>query len=118
MTEPLLTCLFICPDRENLGSIRVKVRLTQECILPSVFYKPLIEILVSSTTNPKSLEPTALGLLEELNIADHSILAHQLVRLFIGQDMVIPMLDYLTLREIKKSSNIIFRLTLFANFAY
>ncbi|KAJ7387166.1 RasGAP-activating-like protein 1 [Desmophyllum pertusum] len=90
---------------ENLGSIRMKVRLTQERILPQKCYQSLVEILVNSTKNPESLDPTALSLIEQLNAADQAILAHQLVRLFIGQDSVIPFLDYMTIREIRESSN-------------
>lgn len=90
---------------ENLGSIRMKVRLTQERILPHPCYQPLVEILVNSVSDPESLSPTALSLIEQLNTADQVTLAHQLVRLFIGQDLVIPFLDYLTLREIRRTSN-------------
>lgn len=90
---------------ENLGSIRMKVRLTQERILPQKCYQPLVEILVNSASDPESLNPTALSLIEELTAADQATLAHQMVRLFIGQDVVIPFLDYITLREIRKTSN-------------
>lgn len=90
---------------ENLGSIRMKVRLTQERILPQKCYQSLVEILVNSIKDPQSLDPTVLSLIEQLTTADQAILAHQLVRLFIGQDVVIPFLDYLTLREIKDTSN-------------
>lgn len=94
----------LCLDSENLGSIRMKVRLTQERILPQKCYQSLVDILVNSTKDPENLDPTALSLIEQLNAADQAILAHQLVRLFIGQDVVIPFLDYLTLREIRESS--------------
>lgn len=89
---------------ENLGSIRMKVRLTQERVLPQKCYQSLVEILVNSAKDPESLDPTALSLIEQLTAADQAILAHQLVRLFIGQDLVIPFLDYLTLREIRNTS--------------
>ena len=95
---------FISLDSENLGSIRMKVRLTQERILPQKCYQPLVEILVNSASDPESLNPTALSLIEELTAADQATLAHQMVRLFIGQDVVIPFLDYITLREIRKTS--------------
>jgi len=83
----------------------MKLRLTQERILPQKCYQSLVEILVNSTKDPQSLDPTVLSLIEQLTTADQAILAHQLVRLFIGQDVVIPFLDYLTLREIKDTSN-------------
>lgn len=82
----------------------MKVRLTQERVLPQKCYQSLIEILVNSVKDPESLDPTALSLIEQLTAADQAILAHQLVRLFIGQDLVIPFLDYLTLREIRNTS--------------
>lgn len=90
---------------ENLGSIRMKVRLTQERILPQKCYQPLTEILVNCTNDPESLDPTVLSLTDQLTTADLSTLAHQMVRLFIGQDLVIPFLDYVTLLEIRKTSN-------------
>lgn len=82
----------------------MKVRLTQERVLPQKCYQSLVEILVNSAKDPESLDPTALSLIEQLTAADQAILAHQLVRLFIGQDLVIPFLDYLTLREIRNTS--------------
>ena len=91
-------------NRENLGSIRMKVSLTQERILQHHCYQPLVEILVNSVSDPESLSPTALSLVEQLSAADQVTLAYQLVRLFIGQDLVIPFLDYMTLSEIRKSS--------------
>lgn len=91
-------------NRENLGSIRMKARLTQERILPHQCYQSLVEILVNSVSEPERLDPTVLSLVDELTSADQVVLAHQLVRLFIGQDLVIPFLDYITLREIRKSS--------------
>ena len=97
--------LSLSLDSENLGSIRMKVRLTQERILPKKCYQSLVDILVSSIKVPESMEPTALSIIEQLHAADQAILAHQLVRLFIGQDVVIPFLDYLTLREIRETSN-------------
>lgn len=97
----MLSLLF---NREDLGSIRINVRLTQERILPHQCYQPLVQILVNSASDPESLSPTALSLIEQLTAADPATLAHQLVRLFIGQDLVIPFLDYITLREIRKSS--------------
>lgn len=83
----------------------MKVCLTQERILPHKCYQSLVEILVNSTKTPESLDPSVLSLIEQLTTADQAILAHQLVRLFIGQDAIIPFLDYLTLREIKDASN-------------
>ena len=82
----------------------MKVRLTQERILPQKCYQPLTEILVNCTNDPESLVPTVLSLIDQLTNADLSTLAYQLVRLFIGQDLVIPFLDYVTLLEIRKTS--------------
>ena len=96
--------ILLPSDRENLGSIRMKVRLTQERILPQKCYQPLTEILVNCTNDPESLVPTVLSLIDQLTTADLSTLAYQLVRLFIGQDLVIPFLDYVTLLEIRKTS--------------
>ena len=82
----------------------MKVCLTQERILPQKCYQPLTEILINCTNDPESLDPTVLSLTDQLTTADLSTLAHQMVRLFIGQDLVIPFLDYVTLLEIRKTS--------------
>ncbi|XP_068678969.1 rasGAP-activating-like protein 1 isoform X1 [Montipora foliosa] len=90
---------------ESLGSIRMKVRLTQERILPQQYYQSLVEILMNSVSDPESQSPTALSLIEKLTPADQMTLACQLVRLFIGQGLVIQFLDYMILQEIRKSDN-------------
>lgn len=72
--------------------------------MPQKCYQPLTEILVNCTNDPESLDPTVLSLTDQLTTADLSTLAHQMVRLFIGQDLVIPFLDYVTLLEIRKTS--------------
>lgn len=90
--------------RENLGSIRMKVRLTQERILPHHCYQSLVDVLVNAVCDPDSQDPTPLSLIEKLTPADQVTLAHQLVRLFIGRGLVIEFLDYMTLQEIRKSS--------------
>lgn len=90
---------------ENLGSIRMKVRLTQERILPHQCYQSLVDVLVNSLCDPDNQDPTPLSLIEKLTPADQVTLAHQLVRLFIGRDLVTEFLDYMTLQEIRKSTN-------------
>ena len=101
-SHPRFSCLSF--RRESLGSIRMKVRLTQERILPQQYYQSLVEILMNSVSDPESQSPTALSLIEKLTPADQMTLACQLVRLFIGQGLVIQFLDYMTLQEIRKSS--------------
>ena len=88
----------------KLGSIRLKVRLSEERILPSKFYQPLVKTLVDSVSDSvMANQDTALSVLEELTTADCKAVAHELVKLFLGQDKVIPFLDYITTREIKRT---------------
>lgn len=44
-------CTF-CVSSGNLGALRLKVRLIEDHILPSVYYQPLIHLLVESVVTP------------------------------------------------------------------
>lgn len=44
-------CTFSCvlaPASGSLGALRLKVRLTEDCVLPSQYYQPLRELLMES----------------------------------------------------------------------
>uniref|UniRef100_A0A672MGN9 RAS protein activator like 1 n=1 Tax=Sinocyclocheilus grahami TaxID=75366 RepID=A0A672MGN9_SINGR len=86
----------------KLGALRLKVRLAEERILPSVYYQPLIELLV---------EPTPLTLLEEVTtVESRQIVAMTLVKIYLGQGLVVPFLDYLNTREVHNTNpNTLFR---------
>lgn len=48
-------CLFL---RGKLGALRLKVRLSEERILPSVYYQPLMELLVEAVLSPSEVHHT------------------------------------------------------------
>ncbi|XP_017745018.1 PREDICTED: rasGAP-activating-like protein 1, partial [Rhinopithecus bieti] len=99
--------------RGNLGALRVKVRLIEDCVLPSQCYQPLVELLMESVLGPAE-EDTAspLALLEELTLGDcRQDLATKLVKLFLGWGLAGRFLDYLTRREVARTMdpNTLFR---------
>ncbi|XP_066116606.1 rasGAP-activating-like protein 1 isoform X2 [Saccopteryx bilineata] len=95
----------------NLGALRLKVRLIEDRVLPSQCYQPLRELLMASVLGPAEgprlplLPPvlaqedvsSPLAVLEELTLGDcRQDLATKLVKLFLGQGLAGPFLDYLT----------------------
>ncbi|XP_077016012.1 rasGAP-activating-like protein 1 isoform X1 [Tamandua tetradactyla] len=97
----------------SLGALRLKVRLTEDRVLPSQYYQPLTELLMKSVLGPGE-EDTAspLAILEELTSGDcRQDLATKLVKLFLGRGLAGPFLDYLTRREVARTTdpNTLFR---------
>lgn len=50
-------CVCVCvlpvsPRSGKLGALRLKVRLVEDCILPSMYYQPLMDLLVESVISP------------------------------------------------------------------
>ncbi|KAM8816946.1 rasGAP-activating-like protein 1 isoform 2-T2 [Rhynchonycteris naso] len=95
----------------NLGALRLKVRLVEDRVLPSQCYQPLRELLKTSVLGPaegprlplllsvlaQEDVSSPLALLEELTLGDcRQDLATKLVKLFLGQGLAGPFLDYLT----------------------
>uniref|UniRef100_A0A8B9LEL9 RAS protein activator like 1 n=1 Tax=Astyanax mexicanus TaxID=7994 RepID=A0A8B9LEL9_ASTMX len=97
----------------KLGALRLKVRLAEERILPSLYYQPLIDLLVESVISPAEVEdPTPLTLLEEVTTVDsRQDVAMMLVKIYLGQGLVVPFLDYLNTREVHHTTdpNTLFR---------
>ncbi|XP_040842888.1 rasGAP-activating-like protein 1 isoform X5 [Ochotona curzoniae] len=97
----------------SLGALRLKVRLTEDRILPSPYYQPLMRLLVESVLRPSEEDVTSpLAILEELTLGDcRQDLATKLVKLFLGQGLAVPFLDYLTRREMARTAdpNTLFR---------
>ncbi|ELW63722.1 RasGAP-activating-like protein 1 [Tupaia chinensis] len=97
----------------NLGALRLKVRLTEDRVLPSQYYQPLTELLVGSVLQPVEDDAASpLALLEELTSGDcRQDLATKLVKLFLGRGLAGPFLDYLTRREVARTTdpNTLFR---------
>uniref|UniRef100_A0A8D1JAX6 RasGAP-activating-like protein 1 n=1 Tax=Sus scrofa TaxID=9823 RepID=A0A8D1JAX6_PIG len=97
----------------NLGALRLKVRLTEDRVLPSQYYQPLRELLLESVLGPAEEDAASpLAVLEELTLGDcRQELATKLVKLFLGQGLAGPFLDYLTRREVARTTdpNTLFR---------
>ncbi|XP_030636297.1 rasGAP-activating-like protein 1 [Chanos chanos] len=97
----------------KLGALRLRVRLVEERILPSVYYQPLIDLLVEAVISPSEVEdPTPLTLLEEVTtVESRQDVAMTLVKIYLGQGLVVPFLDYLNTREVHHTSdpNTLFR---------
>ncbi|XP_024908917.1 rasGAP-activating-like protein 1 isoform X2 [Cynoglossus semilaevis] len=86
----------------KLGALRLKVRLVEDQILPSTYYQPLIDLLVGSVTSPTEVEDvSALTMLEEVTtVESRQDVAMTLVKIYLGQGLVVPFLDYLNTREV------------------
>ncbi|XP_064210138.1 rasGAP-activating-like protein 1 isoform X2 [Anguilla rostrata] len=97
----------------KLGALRLKVRLVEDRILPSMYYQPLIDLLVESVISPAEVEDTTpLTMLEEVTtVESRQDVAMTLVKIYLGQGLVVPFLDYLNTREVNHTSdpNTLFR---------
>uniref|UniRef100_A0A665X020 RAS protein activator like 1 n=1 Tax=Echeneis naucrates TaxID=173247 RepID=A0A665X020_ECHNA len=97
----------------KLGALRLKVRLVEDRILPSMYYQPLIDRLVESVISPTEVEDSsALTMLEEVTtVESRQDVAMTLVKIYLGQGLVVPFLDYLNTREVNHTTdpNTLFR---------
>uniref|UniRef100_A0A665X0I9 RAS protein activator like 1 n=1 Tax=Echeneis naucrates TaxID=173247 RepID=A0A665X0I9_ECHNA len=96
-----LFCVFSFASSGKLGALRLKVRLVEDRILPSMYYQPLIDRLVD-----------ALTMLEEVTtVESRQDVAMTLVKIYLGQGLVVPFLDYLNTREVNHTTdpNTLFR---------
>uniref|UniRef100_A0A667ZZI7 RAS protein activator like 1 n=1 Tax=Myripristis murdjan TaxID=586833 RepID=A0A667ZZI7_9TELE len=90
----------------KLGALRLKVRLVEDRILPSIYYQPLIDLLVESVISPTEVEDSSpLTMLEEVTtVESRQDVAMTLVKIYLGQGLVVPLLDYLNTREVNHTS--------------
>ncbi|XP_078083547.1 RAS protein activator like 1 [Mustelus asterias] len=129
----------------KLGALRLKIRLAEDRILPSMYYQPLIDLLVEPVIAPAKgvaaagatirttlseasqahdidlasadclnwvEDMTPLTMLEEVTtVESRQDVAVTLVKIFLGQGLVVPFLDYLNMREVNKTTdpNTLFR---------
>lgn len=97
----------------SLGALRLKVRLVEDRVLPSRCYQPLLQLLMESALGPAEEDVSSpLAVLEELTLGDcRQDLATKLVKLYFGQGLTGPFLDYLTRRELARTTdpNTLFR---------
>uniref|UniRef100_A0A3B3UAJ9 RAS protein activator like 1 n=1 Tax=Poecilia latipinna TaxID=48699 RepID=A0A3B3UAJ9_9TELE len=110
---PELILLSSLVSSGKLGALRLKVRLVEDRILPSTYYQPLIELLVESVISPAEVEDSsALTMLEEVTtVESRQDVAMTLVKIYLGQGLVVPFLDYLNTREVNHTTdpNTLFR---------
>ncbi|NXJ86283.1 RASL1 protein, partial [Trogon melanurus] len=121
--------------RGQLGALRLAVQLVEDRVLPPSYYQPLIQLLsepilcldkvgavgwgsqcgnlsVLTLPSPQPPDSTALVLLEDVTSGEsRQDVATKLVKIFLGQGLVVPLLDYLTTRELARTTdpNTLFR---------
>ncbi|XP_064322754.1 rasGAP-activating-like protein 1 [Phalacrocorax carbo] len=99
--------------REQLGALRLVVRLVEDRVLPPRYYQPLIQLLTEPILSPgQPPAGTALAILEEVTSGEsRQDVATKLVKIFLGQGLAVPLLDYLTSHELARTTdpNILFR---------
>ncbi|NXT22600.1 RASL1 protein, partial [Syrrhaptes paradoxus] len=97
----------------QLGALRLAVRLVEDTVLPPHYYQPLIQLLTEPLRCPgQPPASTALAVLEEVTSGDsRQDVATKLVKIFLGQGLAVPLLDYLTARELARTTdpNTLFR---------
>ncbi|NXW81777.1 RASL1 protein, partial [Alopecoenas beccarii] len=97
----------------QLGALRLAVRLEEDTVLPALCYQPLIRLLTEPVLCPgQPPAGTALAILEEVTSGDsRQDVATKLVKIFLGQGLAVPLLDYLVTRELARTTdpNTLFR---------
>ncbi|KFO73562.1 RasGAP-activating-like 1, partial [Cuculus canorus] len=97
----------------QLGALRLAVRLVEDTVLPHLYYQPLIQLLAESILCPaQPATGTALAILEEVTSGEsRQDVATKLVKIFLAQGLAVPLLDYLTTRELARTTdpNTLFR---------
>ncbi|NWY60617.1 RASL1 protein, partial [Chionis minor] len=97
----------------QLGALRLAVRLVEDRVLPPTYYQPLIQLLAEPILCPgQPPAGTALAILEEVTSGEsRQDVATKLVKIFLGQGLAVPLLDYLITRELARTTdpNTLFR---------
>ncbi|NWH91653.1 RASL1 protein, partial [Aegithalos caudatus] len=90
----------------QLGALRLAVRLLEDTVLPPHHYH-LIQLLTEPVLCPaQSPEGTALAVLEEVTSGEsQQDVATKLVKMFSEQGLAVPLLDYLTTRELARTAD-------------
>ncbi|XP_043574863.1 ras GTPase-activating protein 4 [Chiloscyllium plagiosum] len=98
---------------ENLGSLRLQLRLRDESVLPSSYYQPLMELLLQSVKATNNGEKgNLLALIDEVTTAENrQEVATNLVKLFLGQGLAKEFLDFVMNLELDRTTepNTLFR---------
>uniref|UniRef100_A0A803THC9 RAS protein activator like 1 n=1 Tax=Anolis carolinensis TaxID=28377 RepID=A0A803THC9_ANOCA len=99
--------------RGKLGALRLRIRLSEDRILPSRYYQPLVDLLVESVLCPEVKDDvTPITLLEDVcSMESRQDVATKLVKIFLGQGLVVPFLGCVNLCEISRTTdpNTLFR---------
>ncbi|XP_018597365.1 ras GTPase-activating protein 4 [Scleropages formosus] len=97
----------------TLGSLRLKLMLRDEMVLPSSHYQPLVELLCQSVgAHLNGNLPELMMLIDETTTAEsRQEVATNLIKLFLGQGLVKEFLDVLFKLELDKTGepNTLFR---------
>ncbi|XP_049643855.1 ras GTPase-activating protein 4B [Suncus etruscus] len=99
-------------QEDNLGSLRLEVRLRDEMVLPSRCYQPLVQLLCQEVKLGVKGPGQLIPLLEELTSAEcRQDVATNLLKLFMAQGLAKDFLDLLFQLELGRTSeaNTLFR---------
>ncbi|XP_068124786.1 ras GTPase-activating protein 4-like isoform X2 [Hyperolius riggenbachi] len=101
-------------DEGNLGSLQLQVRLRDETVLPSDYYKPLVQLLCQEVKASYKREKCGhlITLIDETTSAEcRQEVATNLVKIFLGQNLAKEYLDLLFRLELDKTNepNTLFR---------
>ncbi|KJE96909.1 hypothetical protein CAOG_07157 [Capsaspora owczarzaki ATCC 30864] len=84
----------------KMGAIRLKIKYEEDDVLPISHYDPLLKLLLGSLNGPEALTTGAIALLEDV-MSDREDVARALIKIFLDQELVTPLLNALASREIK-----------------
>jgi RAS protein activator-like 1 len=90
----------VSDGQPDLGAIRLKIRCTEQEVLPSACYEPLKQLLIDAVSQNKDSDMTFFSTLQEVMISDLNQMAYVLVKFYLGCDQVIAFLDCTCHQEI------------------
>jgi RAS protein activator-like 1 len=119
MNKHLVQLPYDC-RQPDLGAIRLKIRCTEQEVLPSACYEPLKQLLIDAVSQNKvnftcicftlfcmvqailfqDSDMTFFSTLQEVMISDLNQMAYVLVKFYLGCDQVIAFLDCTCHQEI------------------
>ncbi|XP_065890175.1 rasGAP-activating-like protein 1 isoform X2 [Dysidea avara] len=91
--------------QQDLGCLRLRVHFSEERILESTAYTPLVDLMLLSVERQLPDEMCLLNLLNKVRVVDQNQLARTLVRFYLSHGSVLPLLDKLTTFELRNTTN-------------
>lgn len=76
----------------------------EEYVLPSVSYQPLMDLISEPVTGIPTNKVDAISIMEDMATLDQACVARQMVKIFIGQNSLLSLLDWITNKEIQRTS--------------